>query len=130
MRAIKNITVLTTGHRAEVKDLIDIFNTGTRYRINLVIADRPMTADIAAAGNAGVSTADISSDTINNDPESLASLLRDKDTALLVVYDYPLPLHPVIMKSVDNNMLAIPPQLNHVLQDPLNHARMIINSIE
>ncbi len=84
MRAIKNITILTTGRRSEVKDLIDIFNSGTRCRVNLVIADRPMTADAAAAESAGVATAEISAQALNADPEGAAKLLRDYDTALLV----------------------------------------------
>lgn len=130
MRAIKNITILTTGRRSEVKDLIDIFNSGTRCRVNLVIADRPMTADAAAAESAGVATAEISAQALNADPEGAAKLLRDYDTALLVVYDYPLPLHPEVLKAVDSNMVAIPPQLHHSMQAPLDHARLIISALD
>lgn len=111
-----NITVLVSGSGTNLQALIDAEKNGEikNGRINCVISDKPSVFALERAEKAGIDTAVVAKkdyDSAIAHNEALLSVLKEKNTDLVVMAGYLSILLPCVINEYPNKIINVHPSL-------------------
>lgn len=88
---MKNIVILTSIESPALKNLVDTFNSGERFKVTLLATDRENCSTLAEAQELGLETLTIPREEWRDAPARVIEILKEKDIDILVL-DRFLPL--------------------------------------
>lgn len=88
---MKNIVILTSIESPALKNLVDTFNSGERFKVTLLATDRENCSSLAEAQELGLETLTIPREEWRDTPARVIETLKEKDIDILVL-DRFLPL--------------------------------------